>query len=123
LTRKHRPTPRSRSPRSLTVTDPFKTFVLEQLADIDELVPRAMFGGVGLYARGVFFGIIARDRLYLKVDDMNRPDYERKGSRPFQPYPDRAGTMQYYEVPVDVLESALELTAWAQKAIAVARGR
>ena len=100
---------KSGSLRSLKVTDTFKTFVIEQLADLDDLVARAMFGGVGLYSRGVFFGIIARDRLYLKVDEVTRPDYERQGSRPFKPYPDRC-TMRYYEVPVNVLESPLELT-------------
>ena len=121
LIRKRAAPRKSSSPRSLKVTDAFKTFVLEQLADLDDLTARAMFGGVGLYAHGVFFGIIARDRLYLKVDDLNRPDYERMGSRPFKPYPDRPGTMQYYEVPVSVLESGLELSAWARKAIAAAR--
>ena len=109
--------------QNMKVTDAFKTFVLEQLADLDDLTARAMFGGVGLYAHGVFFGIIARDRLYLKVDAVNRPDYERMGSRPFKPYPDRSATMQYYEVPVSVLESSLELTGWAQAAIAAARRR
>ncbi len=107
--------------RSLKCTEAFKTFVIEQLADLDDVVGRAMFGGVGLYQRGVFFGIIARDRLYLKVDDGNRPDYERAGARPFKPYRDRAGTMQYYEVPVDVLESTLDLTDWARKAVAAAK--
>jgi DNA transformation protein and related proteins len=114
---------RSQKPtlRSLKVSAAFKTFVIDQLDDLDDVVTRAMFGGVGLYQRGVFFGIMARDRLYLKVDEVNRPDYERLGSRPFKPYPDRSGTMQYYEVPVDVLESALELTEWARKAVAAAR--
>jgi DNA transformation protein and related proteins len=114
---------RGRGPlRSLKSTEAFKTFVLEQLSDLDDFAARAMFGGVGLYCRGVFFGIIARDRLYLKVDDVSRPDYERQGSRPFKPYPGRATTaMKYYEVPVSVLESALELTDWARKAVAAAR--
>jgi DNA transformation protein len=49
--------------------------VLDQLAEVGAITSRAMFGGV-LYCRGVFFGIIARDVLYLKVDDANRPDYE-----------------------------------------------
>ena len=79
-----------------------------------------MFGGIGLYCRGVFFGIVARDVLYLKVDDTSRPDYERAGMPPFRPFPGRSGTMQYYAVPVDVLESGLELVAWARKAVAVA---
>jgi len=104
----------------MKVTDAFKSFVLDQLEELGDVTPRSMFGGVGLYHRGIFFGIIAADVLYLKVDATNRPDYERAGMRPFKPYPDRAGTMQYYAVPVDVLESGLELTAWARKAVDVA---
>jgi DNA transformation protein and related proteins len=112
---------KSGSPGSLKVSDAFKTFVIEQLSDLDDLVARAMFGGVGLYERGVFFGIMAHDRLYLKVDELTRPDYARVGARPFKPYPDRSGTMQYYEVPVNVLESAQDLTDWARKAVAAAK--
>jgi len=104
------------------VSDAFKTFVLDQLEGLGDITPRSMFGGVGLYHRGIFFGIIARDTLYLKVDDRNRPDYERAGTRPFKPYPHRSGTMRYYAVPVDVLESATELTVWARKAVAAAEG-
>ena len=106
--------------RSLKVTDAFKSFVLDQLAELGDVVPRAMFGGVGLYCDGLFFGIIARDVLYLKVDDTNRRDYERAGMKPFKPYADRAGTMQYYAVPLEVLEVAPDLVAWAGKAVAVA---
>lgn len=80
-----------------------------------------MFGGVGLYCDGRFFGIIARDALYLKVDDSNTRDYEVAGMHAFRPYPDRPGTMKYYEVPTAVLESAPELVRWAKKSVAVAR--
>jgi DNA transformation protein len=105
----------------LKVSDPFRSFVLDQLEELGDVSPRPMFGGVGLYHAGLFFGIIAADVLYLKVDASTRPDYERAGMKPFKPYKDRAGTMQYYAVPVDVLESALELAAWARKAVAVAQ--
>jgi len=87
------------------------------------VTPRPMFGGVGLYHRGIFFGLIARDSLYLKVGDINRADYVRAKAKPFKPYPGRAGTMKYHAVPLDVLENAAELAAWARKAIAVATGR
>ena len=79
-----------------------------------------MFGGIGLYHRGVFFGLLARDTLYLKVDDANRPDYKAAGMKPFRPYPGRRGSMRYFAVPLDVLESAPELTTWARKAVAAA---
>lgn len=105
--------------RPLKVTEAMRTFVLDQLDGLGDVVARSMFGGVGLYCNGCFFGIIAGDALYLKVDESNRADFERAGMTPFAPYPDRAVTMQYYAVPVDVLESAPELVAWARKAVAV----
>jgi DNA transformation protein len=105
---------------SLKVSDAFKAFVLERFEELGDVMPRSMFGGVGLYRRGVFFAIMARDTLYLKVDDTNRRDYERAGMEPFRPYAHRAGTMQYFAVPVSVLENASELADWARKSIAVA---
>jgi len=109
--------------RSLTVSAGFKSFVLDQLEELGDVTPRSMFGGVGLYHRGVFFGILARDTLYLKVGDSNRADYRRAGMKAFRPYPDRSGTMQYYAVPLEILESPSELAVWAGKAVAVASGR
>jgi len=108
----------------MRVSPSFKSFVLDQLDGLGGVTARPMFGGVGLYRNGVFFGIIARDVLYLKVDPITRGDYERAGAAAFKPYLDRPGTMQYYAVPLDVLESAFELTAWAQKAVdAAERGK
>ena len=105
--------------RSLRSSVGFRTFVLDQLEPLN-VTPRSMFGGTGLYAGGVFFGIIAMDRLYLKVGDSNRSMFERAGSRPFKPYPGRPLTMRYYEVPVTVLESAPELERWARRSVIVA---
>ena len=79
-----------------------------------------MFGGVGLYAGDLFFAIVYDDIVYFKVDDVNREDYVRAGSKPFKPYENRAMTMQYYEVPTSVLEDADELCNWARPAIAAA---
>ena len=115
-----RSSPRSGRLRSLKVSDGFKSFVLDQLEELGDVTPKSMFGGVGLYHRGVFFGILARDTLYLKVGDANFPDYARAKMKPFRPYPDRSGTTRYYAVPLEVLESPIELAVWARKAIAVA---
>lgn len=106
--------------RSLGVSRAFRSFVLDQLEELGDVTPRPMFGGVGLYYRGVFFGILARDKLYLKVDDSNRADYQREKMPPFRPYPHRRGTMRYHEVPLAVLESPVDLAAWARRAIAAA---
>jgi DNA transformation protein len=106
--------------RSLTVSAGFKSFVLDQLEELGDVTPRSMFGGVGLYHRGVFFGIVARDTVFFKVGKTNRADYERARMKAFRPYPNRSGVVKYHAVPLEVLESAPELAVWARKAIAVA---
>jgi DNA transformation protein len=112
---------RTRSPKSLAVSESFRRFVLDQFAELGDVTSRSMFGGVGLYRRGVFFGIIARDALYLKVNDSTRAEYIHHGMQPFKPYASRPTTMQYYEVPLSVLESPADLANWARKAIQVAK--
>lgn len=106
--------------KSMRVTEGFRAFVLEQLAGVKDLRPRAMFGGVGLYAGDAFFGILAADTLYFKVDDGNRGQYEAAGTQPFRPYVGKTMTMPYYQVPAAVLEDADELAAWARASVRVA---
>jgi DNA transformation protein len=104
----------------MRVSSGVRAFVLDQLAGLPGVRDRAMFGGVGLYADEVFFGILASDVVYFKVDDSNRRDYESAGSGPFKPYADRAMTMPYYAVPVEIVEDAAMLVRWAKRAVAVA---
>jgi DNA transformation protein and related proteins len=105
----------------LRVSGEVRDFVIDQLSGLRGLRARAMFGGVGLYAGDVFFGIVAADVLYFKVDDSTRAVYEAEGCKPFTPYGDRAASMQYYAVPLEVLESAPTLVEWARRAVAGAR--
>jgi DNA transformation protein len=98
----------------------YRDFVVEQLGRVSPVTARSMFGGVGLYVRGLFFALIAEDRLYFKVDDSNRPDFERLGREPFRPFGEEKA-MGYYEVPADVLEDCERLEEWMMKAIEVAR--
>lgn len=99
----------------------FRDYVLEQLAGVAHVHARAMFGGVGLYAGDVFFGLIATGALYFKVDESTRADYERAGMKPFKPYADKPMTMSYYQVPVGVLEDADTVAEWARAAIRVGK--
>ncbi|HLN48811.1 MAG TPA: TfoX/Sxy family protein [Steroidobacteraceae bacterium] len=105
----------------MAVTDDFFRYVLEQLSGLSALASRRMFGAVGLYSDGAFFGLISSDVLYFKVGDANRPDYEARGMGQFRPFRDRPQiSMSYYEVPAEVLEEADECMLWARRSIAVA---
>ena len=98
--------------------DSFKHYVLDQLSALPELRAKAMFGGVGLYQGGRFFGILFAGRLYFKVSDTTRTAYVARGMSPFTyPRGERTMTMSYYEVPVAVLENRAELLVWATQAI------
>jgi DNA transformation protein len=95
--------------------------VVDQLSELVDVTAKAMFGGVGLYCSGVFFGVIARDVLYFKTDEATRPAYLDLGMKPFLPYGRRSGGQhRYYAVPLEVLESPPALAQWAREAVAAA---
>lgn len=98
-------------------------YVRAQLERLGPVTIKKMFGGAGVYADGLFFGLIdSNDVFYLKVDDTNRADYEARGSTLFNPHmkSGRSMTMPYMTVPEDVLEDPEELAQWARKSVAVA---
>lgn len=103
----------------MAVSESYRVYVLEQLGRVTPVTARSMFGGVGIYAQGLFFALIAEGRLYFKVDDTTRRDFERLGMEPFRPFGEEHA-MGYYEVPADVVENAAQLAIWMNKAIAVA---
>jgi len=105
----------------MSVSDAFREFALDQLGRVTPVSARLMFGGVGVYAGGVFFAVMDNNRLYFKVDDSNRQEFEAAGMGPFRPSGYGGAAMQYYEVPPDVLEDAEALDGWVRKAVAVAR--
>ncbi len=64
----------------------YRDYILDQLSLVEDVMPRTMFGSLCLFKGGVMFGILSRmDRFYLKVDDINQPDYEALGAEPFRP--------------------------------------
>jgi DNA transformation protein and related proteins len=106
----------------VAVRSSFQILVVDQLSRIMPNVrARSMFGGVGLYSSDVFFALIADDTLYFKTDASTRPEFEARGMGPFRPFGDDGGTMQYYQVPEDLLEDPEALRPWAEKAVDIAR--
>ena len=95
-----------------TKHDGFKDFVLDQLADLGGVTCRAMFGGYGLYQRGIFFGIIHKGRLYFKVAPKTVVLYKEQGMKPFR-LNARQTLKSFYEVPVDIIEYSEHLAEWA----------
>ena len=98
----------------------FVNYVVEDLlSDLGPVQARAMFGGYGIYYENKIFAIIVDDRLYFKVSDSNRKDYEKTESQPFTytAKNKKRVAMSYWEVPGDVLDDKLEILDWAKKSI------
>ena len=96
----------------------FLGLVLDQLAPLGRVSARRMFGGYGLYCEGDFFALVADDALYLKADALTRPEFEGWGPGRFTYRKlGKEQSLSYYEVPLDALEDAEELCAWARKAV------
>lgn len=105
----------------MAVSETYLEFITEQLEACLPVATRRMFGGVGVYSDEFFFALMDDDRLYFKVDDSNRGDFEALGAGPFSPTGDPGQVMQYYEVPIDVIEDRARLAEWARRAVDVAR--
>jgi DNA transformation protein and related proteins len=84
---------------------------------------RRMFGGAGIYAEGVMFGLIADGVLHLKADSATQAGFEREGCGPFtyEAKDGRRTVMSYWRLPERLLEDPDELAEWARTALAVAR--
>jgi DNA transformation protein and related proteins len=104
----------------MAVSESYREYVMEQLETVGPVQSRKMFGGVGIYLGDLFFALIAQNTLFFKVDDTTRDDFIKADMKPFKPYKDKPMTMQYYEVPIDVLEDRSEMQIWANNAIDVA---
>jgi DNA transformation protein and related proteins len=105
----------------MAVKDDYLQWVVEQVSGAGKISSRRMFGAVGLYSGGVFFAIVSGDTLYFKVNDATRCHYEKRGMSRFRPYHDKPlVSMNYYEVPADVLEDPEECVEWALRAVSAA---
>lgn len=94
---------------------------LELLSALGPVRARRMFGGWGLYADDVMVGLIAAERLYLKVDSDTRGRFEQAGCEPFvYTGQSKPVTMSYWTVPAEAMDSPAEMLPWARLALRAA---
>jgi TfoX/Sxy family transcriptional regulator of competence genes len=96
-------------------TDSFREFALEQLAALDRLYRKRMFGGNSLHLGGAFFGILFDGRLDSKTHPDTLPDCLTVRAAALAPL-EKPILMDYRKVTVEMPEDAMQLTAWTRKA-------
>ncbi len=104
--------------------DPFHEFVTELFAPMGPVSIRRMFGGAGVFRDGLMFALLGDETIYLKTDAKLRSDLEAEGSAPFlwtKPSTGEEIDMGYVSLPSSAMDDPDEASAWARRALAVAR--
>ncbi len=102
-------------------------FIRELFAPFRPVAVKRMFGGIGIYAEGLMFGLVFDDVMFLRVDETSIPSFEREGSAPFV-YPlatSRPGrpSRHFWRLPERLYDDPDELAVWAARAFAIAEQR
>jgi DNA transformation protein len=101
-------------------SDPsFVAHVLDLVAPLGEVTARAMFGGHGIYAEGVMFGLLDGDELFLKTDGVTREIFVAAGCRQWI-YVNKKARMEntgYFRPPDGAHEDPDAMLPWARLAL------
>lgn len=104
----------------------FHTYVEELFADLGPVKVKRMFGGAGIYAGDVMFGLISEDQIYLRADAALSAELQAEGSVRWV-YEKRATTktgksvdMPYWRLPESALDEPDEAARWGRRAVAAA---
>jgi DNA transformation protein len=84
---------------------------------------RRFFGGEGLYAGNMMFGMIFNDTIYFKTDDETIKVFRKEGSKPFT-FKKRGTEIietSWFSLPHRLYDDPEELAHWARDALKVAR--
>jgi len=106
----------------MSASEGFVELLKDTMRGLGPVSVRRMFGGAGIYADGVMFGLIADDTLYLKADEKTKRDFEVEGLGPFvYEGGGRTIAMSYWRIPERLLDDPDEMAAWARTALGVAQ--
>jgi DNA transformation protein len=89
----------------------FVAHALDLLSLLGPVQARSMFGGHGLYLRGVMFGLLDDDELFVKTDGVSRPAFLAASCRTWV-FPGMDET-SYYRPPDEAHEDAEAMLRWA----------
>jgi DNA transformation protein len=98
---------------------PFEAFVRELFAGLGPVSIRRMFGGGGVYARGVMFALLADDVIYLKTTPALDPLFDAEGCPPFlyEPPGGPAISMSYRRMPEAALDDPDMAAEWGRRSL------
>jgi DNA transformation protein len=98
-------------------------FIRELFSDFGPVQVRRLFGGAGLFADGLMFGLVMGGQIYLKANAASIPLFEAEGCGPFE-YGTSKGMRvltSHWRLPDRLYDDTAELAQWAKRALVIAR--
>jgi DNA transformation protein len=96
-------------------------YLKEVFSEFGSVEPRRMFGGYGVFYKGLMFGLVADDVLYLKADETISPHFTERELEQFSyEKQGKAFKMSYYMAPEDIFDDLEEAKVWADRSYAAA---
>ena len=111
----------------MAISKDFADYCCELLSGVGSPVAKRMFGGWGISVEGVTIAIIAdltpkgtgsNEKLYLKVDDATKLQFEAAGGKRFEmASKGKVMSMNYYTTPDETMESSDTMLPWTRLAL------
>lgn len=96
-------------------------YLHEVFVQFGPIQPRRMFGGYGIFHKGLMFALVADDVLYLKADETMASDFEERELEQFSYEKNgKAFKMSYYMAPDEIFDDPDEAKIWAARSYAAA---
>jgi DNA transformation protein and related proteins len=110
--------------------DSFHDFVKELFSGMGPIQIKRMFGGAGVYAEGLMFGLLADDTIHIRAkDEAMQRDLRAEGSGPFiwtpqsGPHKGEQIDFSYWRLPDAALDDPEEAVKWGRRALALAKAK
>ena len=96
-------------------------YLHEVFGQFGPIQPRRMFGGYGIFHKGLMFALVADDVLYLKADETIASHFEERELEQFSYEKNgKAFRMSYYMAPEEVFDDPEVAKVWAARSYAAA---
>ena len=96
-------------------------YLHEVFVKFGPMQPRRMFGGYGIFHKGLMFALVADDVLYLKADETMASDFEERELEQFSYEKNgKAFKMSYYMAPDEIFDDPDEAKIWAARSYTAA---
>ncbi len=90
----------------------------EMFSGLGPVTIKRMFGGKGVYHKGLIIAVEVRDEMLLKADAVSAPEFEAAGARRWF-YEGKRGkpiNMPYWSVPEDAFDDPDIMARWVRLA-------